>query len=110
MRNPCFKGITLMAAMLAVTACASSRPPPDRLIDEIYDDVHRSGAQEAVEGLRRAMGERQVYGVNDPYVPMRTPDEVVPIWVPAYEDPRTGRRVEGHWEHTVLRRGEWFTD
>lgn len=101
--------LLLCVAALGLSACATKRAE-FRSIDEVYDDIHRSGSRDAVSLLRTGMRERMVYGVTDPYVPMRTPDEIVPIWVPPYVDPRTGRRVDGHWEHTVLRRGEWFTD
>lgn len=109
MRNP-FSSLLIAGAVLALAGCTGARKPPDRLIDEIYDDVHRAGAQDAVDALRAGMGERQAYGIADPYIPLRTPDEIVPIWVVPHVDPRTGRRVSGHWEHTVIRRGEWFTD
>ncbi|TJY57362.1 conjugal transfer protein [Sinimarinibacterium sp. CAU 1509] len=103
------KILAVSLAALALSGCAA-RKGPVRSIDEIYDEVHRKGGQDAVSMLRAGMRERMVYGVADPYVPLRTPDEVVPIWVPPYEEPRTGRRIDGHWEHTVTRRGEWFTE
>lgn len=111
MADRCSKNVlfTAAAGLILLAGCASEREP-GRPIDEIYDEIHRRGSKDAVEMLRDGMRERMVYGVTDPYIPLRQPDEVVPVWVPAFVDPRTGRRIDGHWEHTVIRRGEWVTD
>ncbi len=94
---------------MLLSGCAA-KVPVFQPMDDIYDEVHGSGARDAVTVLREGLRERMAYGVTDAYIPLRTPDQVVPIWVFPYEDPRTARRVDGHWEHTVLRSSEWFTE
>jgi hypothetical protein len=61
-----------------------------------------------VELLRDGLRSNNAYGVTDPYIPLRTPEQVVPVWVPARVD-TYGRRIEGHWEHTVIEKSKWFT-
>lgn len=101
---------TLIAGVIALAGCASEPELPYRPIEDVYESLHREGARNAVDLLREGLRSRQVYGVADPYIPLRKPEEVVPVWVPAYVDERTGRRIDGHWEHAVIRRSEWFTD
>lgn len=93
--------------ILAMAGCASDRA--FRPMEDVYDEVHRQGQRDTVAVLRESLRERLVYGASDPYVPLRVPEEIAPIWIPPHVDPRTGRRVDGHWEHTVIRRSEWFT-
>jgi hypothetical protein len=76
-------------------------------MDSIYDGVNRSGSRDAVDLLRQGMRTQQVYGQSDPYTPVRQPEIVIPIWVPTYVDPNTGNRVDGHWEHAVIRNSDW---
>lgn len=102
-------------AMLAVGAAASlagcaSRPPSPYSPppEDVYGSIYREGGRDTVELLRDGLRTNNVYGVTDPYIPMRTPEQVVPIWVPARVD-NYGRRIEGHWEHTVIEKSKWFT-
>jgi hypothetical protein len=108
MRNRFTDLAALVAVVVALAGC-SSPAPVGRPLEDVYDSVNRRGSRDAVEVLREGMRTRRQYGTTDPYTPLRTPEEVIPVWVPAYVDPRTGRRVDGHWEHSVIRRSTWET-
>lgn len=91
-----------------LVGCASNAPPPvGPPIAQIYDQVNRQGAQDAVDILRQGLRSKHVYGQSDPYIPLRQPEIVIPIWVPPYVDPTTGDRVDGHWEHAVIQNSQW---
>ena len=105
-----YKSTTALLVALAATlgGCSSNPPAPvGPPIEAIYDKVNRAGSQDAVDLLRQGMRTQQVYGQSDPYVPIRQPEIVIPIWVPAYVDPNTGNRVDGHWEHAVIQNSQW---
>jgi hypothetical protein len=77
--------------------------------EAIYDEAYRDGGRETVSVLRVGLRSRQVFGVTDPYTPLRVPDEIVPVWVPDHID-KSGRRISGHWQHTVIRRSQWYLE
>jgi len=103
------KQLLLIAALLSVIACTTTTIPPGQDPDKILDGLYMEGSRDAVALLREGLRSRKEYGVSDPYIPLRTPDEVIPIWVPAHLD-KYGRRVDEHWEHSVVREGSWYTD
>jgi hypothetical protein len=103
--NPCFK-LAALAAVSLLAACAS-KPVPGVALEAAYGDIHRSGARDMVDLLRDGMAHKQIYGMTDPYYPVRVPEEIMPVWVPTYIDPRTGRQIAGHWEYSVIRAARW---
>lgn len=102
----------------ALTGCSGGplagkeRPKPKRTIKEMQGAASTAGSRDAVELLRDSMRARNAYGHTDPYKPVRTPAQVMPIWVVPHRDERTEgrRRVSGHWEHSVVEPGDWVTD
>jgi hypothetical protein len=109
MRTPKFTVLLVLMSGVAGCATYSTTPPSAYSTDEIYDRSYRDGARDAIDVLREGLRSRQVYGVTDPYIPLRAPDEIIPIWVPDSVDKR-GRRISGHWQHTVIRRSQWYTE
>ena len=105
MKNRCFSLAALCAAAL-MAGCAS-KPISSAPLEQVYGDIHRAGARDVVDLLRDGMGNRQMYGMTDPYYPVRVPEEVMPVWVPTFIDPRTGRQIAGHWEYSVIRAARW---
>lgn len=99
----------LAGLLLAGCGTAIPKAPPDQ-IDAVYDSVHGKGQRDTVELLQRGMRERQVYGTTQPYIPVRSNEDVRKIWVPDHVDPVTGRMVHGHWESTVLKEGSWYVE
>lgn len=102
---------TVLFLAITLSGCAAHIAPsgPD-VPDQLYDEIHGAGARDTVRLLQEGMRERQVYGTTEPYIPIRKPADVREIWVPDHRDQATGRLVHGHWESTVLREGEWYTD
>lgn len=104
------KSFCVLVIGITVAGCSAPQQRPAALSpQQIYDATYRDGGRDAVDLLREGMRSRQVYGVADPYIPLRTPDEVVPVWIPDYVDV-SGRRISGHWQHTVVRRSQWYTE
>jgi hypothetical protein len=102
--------VSAVTLSVALSACSTTppapySPPPEAVYNALYND----GAREAVDLLREGLRAREAYGYTDPYIPIRTPDEVVPIYVPAYVD-ADNRRIEGHWEYTVIKESQWYLD
>lgn len=107
--NRFFKLALATSCVLLSAGCASTgKLPIGPSTAEVYDQVHRSGAKDAVELLSSGLKKRMSLGHSDPIIPMRTPDQVVPVWVVAHKDHRTHRYVEGNWEHAVVEESEWF--
>lgn len=106
-----FLKLALSVITLTLVAGCASRPAPAYSVptEEVYNSAYRDGGRDTVEVIREGLRSRQVYGVADPYIPLRTPDEVIPVWVPDYVD-ASGRRISGHWQHTVVRRSQWYTE
>ena len=100
--------VTLLSALLG--ACSTSPPAVPDEMDKVYNRVHSQGASDTVELLQEGLREKQVYGVTQPYIPVRRAAEVRTVWVPDNVDPKTGRLVHGHWESTELRSESWFID
>lgn len=100
-----------IAIAIVLSGCGSRRPVagPD-VPERVYREIHQEGAYNALQLLREGMRERGVYGVTEPYIPIRKTDDVRKIWVPDHEDPVTGRLVHGHWESTVIEEGSWYID
>lgn len=98
----------LVPLVLASCSIGVPRPTDNASINEVYDAVHRSGARETAQLLNQGMRSRGLFGATDPYYPLRTPDEVVPVWKRPRPDSETGRRADPHWEYTVIRRSGWW--
>lgn len=98
------------AGMLALAGCGSAPPRPvGPSMSSIYSNITEQGSRDAVDLLREGMRQKQTYGTTDPYIPLRTPEIVIPIWVPPHVDPVTGDRIDGHWEHAVIQNSHWDT-
>lgn len=104
-----FKKAALMAAAaLVLGGCASPAPPrTGPSMDEIYNNMNRKGQAEAVRTMKRGMAHNGQGGVTDPVYPMRRPDKIVPVWRPAYANPKTGRKEGGQWVYIVDEHSGW---
>jgi hypothetical protein len=104
-----FKALVALCAVATMTGCANKPPSPySPPPEQVYGQIYREGGRDTIDLLRDGLRTNNVYGVTDPYVPMRTPEQVVPVWVPARVN-TFGRRIEGHWEHTVIEKSKWYT-
>lgn len=100
---------SLIASLLILSGCGTVDRPQGLNPDSVYDQVYREGGRDIVKTLKEGLRQKQVYGTTDPYIPLRTPDQIMPVWVAAHID-KQGRRIEGHWENTIIRRSQWYTD
>lgn len=101
-----------ICATIAVGGCASNKDPymSQRGMEQVYDDVNDKGMRDGVKLLREGIRHRETYGVSDPVTPMRKPAVVAPIYRVPVVDERTGRRIEGHWQHTVIEGAAWYDE
>lgn len=102
--------LLVLCVSLGGAGCASKPVAIGDSIEDVYGRVHREGARDTVSLVREGLSTRPSYGSTDPVIPLRQPERVVPVWVPPYVDKDTGRRVDGHWQHTVIEDGEWALD
>ena len=100
---------SLIALTLIISGCSTAQRPRGLNPDSVYDQVYREGGRDIVKSLKEGLRQKQVYGTTDPYIPLRTPDQIMPVWAPARID-KQGRRIEGRWENTIIRRSQWYTD
>lgn len=104
------KRILISLSLVALCGCAQPTVhPPTPLVTDVYDEVHREGARDTVQLLREGMRSNRMYGSYDPYIPLRLPDEIIPVYVPPRPDPKTGRLIHGHWEESIIKWSDWYT-
>ncbi len=98
-------------AMLVLLASCSTVPrgPASRdghALDEAYARARRHGIEAGVEAMRDDLQLQGTLGYVRPHVPVRTPPNVMRVWIPPFED---GERnlVQGHWVHVVIADEGW---
>ena len=103
-----------LCAMLVLLASCSTAPhgPASRdghALDEAYARARRQGIDAGVEAMRDDLQLRGTLGYVRPHVPVRTPPNVLRVWIPPFED---GERnlVQGHWVHVVIADEGWTVD
>lgn len=98
----------LVAAVIVVSGCAQQQPiPQSRNIEDVYSDIHREGARDAVALLREGLRSNYQMGYSSPTYPIVNPAVVIRVWRPAYIDPQTNHRIDGAWEYIMLKDSEW---
>lgn len=103
-----------LVALLGLAACSSTPERAEREespdIEEVYSGSDAQATRDAVEQLRSGLRMDHTRGATDDYVPLRTPDEVIAIYVypdaTSNEDGR--RRASGHWQHSVVEWSDWY--
>lgn len=100
--------LSLLASCVIVSGCASPAPPRSGpSMDAIYSGMNQRGQADAVKTMRRGISQNLQGGVTDPVFPMRRPDQIVPVWRPAYVNPDTGRKEGGQWVYIVDEPSGW---
>jgi hypothetical protein len=87
--------------LLLGSSCAPHRPPrPDESVglplDQVYNQTRREGVQAGAEAIRRELTIQGTLGYVRPGVPVRTPPNVIAVWIPAFVNTE-GDMVSGHW-------------
>jgi hypothetical protein len=75
--------------LLLGSSCATHRPPlPEesvgRPLDQVYNQTRREGLHTGAEAIRRELAIQGTLGYVRPGVPVRTPPDVLAVWIPAF--------------------------
>ena len=100
----------LCATLVLLASCSTTHHGPagsdDHSLDEAYARARRQGLEAGVEAMRDDLQLQGTLGYVRPHVPVRTPLNVLRVWIPPFED---GERnlVQGHWVHVVIADEGW---
>lgn len=100
----------LLCGSLILSGCTFSRAPSYEnapTMDQIYDHANNQGSAQTIQLMREAMNSSPNIGAQDPYIPIRKPEVIVPVYNPPQTNKATGSRIEGFWEHYVVKEAEW---
>lgn len=100
--------------LLLGSSCAPQRHPlPEesvgRPLDQVYNQTRREGVQAGAEAIRRELAIEGTLGYVRPGVPVRTPPNVMAVWIPAFVNTE-GDMVSGHWVYMVRQQEKWFIE
>ncbi len=100
--------------LLLGSSCAPHRPPrPEESVglplDQVYNQTRREGVQAGAEAIRRELTIQGTLGYVRPGVPVRTPPNVMAVWIPAFVNTE-GDMVSGHWVYMVRQQEKWFIE
>jgi hypothetical protein len=79
----------------------------EKSLDEVYAHARRHGSEAGEKTLREELQMQGTLGYVRPYVPVRTPPNVMRVWIPAFEDEQHNL-VQGHWVHVVVHDEGWY--
>jgi len=103
--------LTLCATLVLLASCSMTRRGAHEgsgghALDEVYAHARRQGIEAGVEAMRDDLQLQGTFGYVRPHVPVRTPPNVMRVWIPPFED---GERnlVQGHWVHVVIADEGW---
>ena len=104
--------LSLCGMLLLAASCAPRRLPAaeevtSTALDEVYAHARRQGITEAEQSLREDLQMQGTLGYVRPYVPVRTPPNVMRVWIPPFEDEQHNL-VQGHWVHVVVHDEGWY--
>ena len=108
--NNNFLKISLPFALTFLVGCSTfsdSDVVPDRNMDKIYEKVSRTGKRDTVNVLREGLRMNYKGGQQDPFIPIRNPALVVPVWLPTQTHPKSGERISGHWKWLEVEEESW---
>ncbi len=100
--------------LLLVSSCAPQRPPMPgdaggRPLDQVYNQTRSEGLHAGADALRRELTIQGTLGYVRPGVPVRTPPNVMAVWIPAFVNTE-GDMVSGHWVYMVRQQEKWFIE
>jgi hypothetical protein len=78
-------------------------------LDQVYNQTRREGLQAGAEAIRRELTVAGTLGYVRPGVPVRTPPDVLAVWIPAFVNTE-GDLVSGHWVYMVRQQEKWFIE
>ena len=84
----------LCGTLVLLASCSTAPHGPasrdGHALDEAYARARRQGIDAGVEAMRDDLQLRGTLGYVRPYVPVRTPPNVLRVWIPPFED---GERI-----------------
>lgn len=100
--------------LLLVSSCAPQRHPMPgdaggRPLDQVYNQTRSEGLHAGADALRRELTIQGTLGYVRPGVPVRTPPNVMAVWIPAFVNTE-GDMVSGHWLYMVRQQEKWFIE
>lgn len=102
--------LRLCGTLVLLASCSTAPHGPadsdGHSLDEAYARARRHGIEAGVEAMRDDLQFQGTLGYIRPHVPVRTPPNVMRVWIPPFED---GERnlVQGHWVHVVIADEGW---
>jgi hypothetical protein len=103
--------LRLCAMLVLLASCSATRHDTQdsrnhQSVDAAYAHARRQGVEAGVDAMRNDLQLQGTFGYIRPHVPVRTPPNVMRVWIPAFED---GERnlVQGHWVHVVISDEGW---
>lgn len=102
--------LCVMLGLLA--SCSASRSGQNTgsdgtSLDAAYAQARRHGIEDGAEALRDELQLQGTLGYVRPHVPVRTPPNVMRVWIPPFEDAERNL-VQGHWVHVVIGDEGWY--
>ena len=100
--------------LLLVSSCAPQRHPMPgdaggQPLDQVYNQTRGEGLHAGADALRRELTIQGTLGYVRPGVPVRTPPNVMAVWIPAFVNTE-GDMVSGHWVYMVRQQEKWFIE
>lgn len=104
--------LSLCAMLWLLASCSAHRPgqhsdDKGTSLDAAYAQARRHGIEAGAETLRDALQLQGTLGYVRPHVPVRTPPNVMRVWIPTFEDAEHNL-VQGHWVHVVIGDEGWY--
>ena len=98
-----------LCGMLLLANCSASRTRPGtegQSLEEAYAQARRQGSEAGAEAMRDDLQLQGTFGYVRPHVPVRTPPNVMRVWIPPFADDEQNL-VQGHWVHVVITDEGW---
>ena len=98
-----------LCAMVLLASCSASRPhtgAAGQSLDDVYAHARRQGGEAGAEAMRDELQLQGTFGYVRPHVPVRTPPNVMRVWIPPFADAEQNL-VQGHWVHVVIADEGW---
>lgn len=110
--TPMILRLSLCGMLWLIASCSAPRPgqrngAEGNSLDEVYAHARRQGIEAGAEALRDDLQLQGTLGYVRPDVPVRTPPNVMRVWIPTFEDAEHNL-VQGHWVHVVVYDEGWY--
>lgn len=108
--TPMILRLSLCGMLGLLASCSTSRARPGtegHSLEEVYAQARRQGSEAGAEAIRDDLQLQGTLGYVRPHVPVRTPPNVMRVWIPPFADAEQNL-VQGHWVHVVIADEGWY--